>query len=72
MTLYDAASNVWVAVHAGDIPGQPVIWYTLRGTYATGSMAVHLRKVYERPVGEGMEVAGAFGHDVSTFRGYNV
>jgi hypothetical protein len=33
---------------AGDIPGSPVIWYTLRGTYATGSMAVNLRKVYER------------------------
>ena len=37
---------------AGDIPGQPVIWFTLRGTFdpAPESRAVTLTKVYERPV----------------------
>ncbi|EEH53522.1 uncharacterized protein MICPUCDRAFT_52354 [Micromonas pusilla CCMP1545] len=37
---------------SGDIPGEPVIWFTLRGTFDALTRAVKLRKVYERPVPE--------------------
>lgn len=41
---------------SGDIPGQPVIWFTLRGTFDAATRAVVLTKTYERPVPEGTEV----------------
>lgn len=41
---------------AGDIPGQPVVWFTLRGTFDAETRAVKLTKMYERPVPEGTEV----------------
>lgn len=42
--------------YAGDVPGQPVLLFTLRGTFDPVTRAVIIIKEYQRPVPEHLKV----------------
>jgi hypothetical protein len=55
--LFPKPSLTFANVCAGDVPGQPVLMFTLQGTFDPVTRVVKLLKEYQRPVPEELRVA---------------